>query len=168
MLVKDWINENPKIVIPVTTASVLALILVFVLRPPRTARFEGYSKEWFYNLNTGELFVAETDRTKPGEVGADGQPAIARAHVLSYAYDPNESERFIGFLEIPDPHANQDRLFPSQSKGGAAERWGRGKLIRTLSDRRWVPADNDEGRALIQDVFRPDENGDIPTYCRPK
>jgi hypothetical protein len=164
------INANPRIIIVVTNVSVIIFIIMFLqfFRSGQVKRVSDYKKEWFYDLNTGQLFAADKEHIPPIEAPSgplpDGQPAGVRAYVFSYVEEPNESERFIGFLETADPNYAGD----TTDKAKGITRWGRGRLIRKISDKKWVPADSKQGREIFEEALTPDENGKNPQYCAPK
>ena len=85
--------------------------------------------------------------------------------MFSYASEPNEPQRFIGFLEIPDPNFNPNS---ADSKLSGAKRWGQGKLIRKVEDKQWVLANSKEGQAILQEFFQPNEEGKVANYHLPK
>jgi hypothetical protein len=171
---RRWINDNPRIVIAITTISacVLLLVVITLLWPKGVAEVELGEKEWFYDLNTGKLFTAKKGLTPPIEAPSgplpDGRPAGVRAYVLTYAYEPNESERFIGFLETTNPRGEDDSTRSSHKYASGFGQWGKGKLIRRVEDEQWVPADSRLGQAIFQKAFIPNENGEHPYYCPPK
>lgn len=166
----EWFNEHPKIVVGVTVVSVLVGVVVIGgrLTGQKGSKLGEYEKEWLYNLETGELFIAKIGEIEPTLTPVEGEPAIARACVLSYVYEPNESECFIAFLDVQDPEAAKYNSADEQGKVDSTERWGRGKLIRRVGDQKWVPANSRLGRAILEDAFRPDGNGERPSYFRPK
>ena len=174
LALRRWINDNPKMVIAITTVSACLLLVVVItlLWPDKTAKVELGEKEWFYDLNTGKLFAAKQGLTPPIEAPSgplpDGRPAGVRAYVLSYAFEPNESERFIGFLETTDPRGGDESPPSGEGYASAAKQWAKGKLIRTVEDERWVPADSRLGRVIMENAFIPNENGERPYYCPPK
>jgi len=169
--IREWINANPRIIIGITFASVLILLVIVIcmLMPEETIKVEEYKKGWFYDLNTGELFVAESDAVVPVEAPSgplpNGRPAGVLAYVFSYVPEPNDSQRFIGFLEIPDPNFKADS-FDSRLSG--AKRWGQGKLICTPEDNKWVSANSKEGQAILQEFFQPNAKGEVAHYCLPE
>jgi len=182
---RRWINrQNPKIIIAITAASVFLLltIVIWMLKPEKPLeQVELSDKAWFYDLNTGQLFVGRDDQIPPIEAPSgplstesaagplqEGGPAGVKAYVFSYAREPNESERFIGFLETSVPKAIMERLESIKPKAGRTEQWGYGKLVRRLEDKYWVPGDSDEGRAILDKFFLPNKNGERPDYCPPK
>ena len=182
---RRWINrQNPKIIIAITIASVLLLltVVIWMLIPEKPLeKVELSDKAWFYDLNTRKLFVGKDNQVPPIEAPSgplstesaagplqEGGPAGVKAYVFSYAREPNESERFIAFLETTVPREIMERLESIKPNAGSTERWGYGKLVRRLKDKYWVPGDSNEGRAILKDVYLPDKTGAIPHYCPPE
>ena len=168
---RKWINSNPWIIKCIAGISVtIFLIVVINLLIPnqRIQQADDSTKAWFYDLNTNELFTAKSDLTGPIEVPSgplpDGSPAGVKAYVFSYVDDPNESERFIGFLEMPDPNTAADK--PNANLSGA-ELWGYGKLIRRVDDDQWFLANSSQGQTIVSELFQPNENGQEAIYYSP-
>ena len=162
------INNNPRAVIGISLACLF--ILFFTLlgifaggRPSTSAS----NKVWFYDLNTGELFTTSKELSGPIEAPsgplANGQPGGVKAYVMSYVEEPDESERFIGFLEKPDPNYTGDR---SIAEGTVP--WGSGKLIRTVEDANWVSATSFKGKAIYRKAFGRNEKGQPALYVPPR
>jgi len=172
--IREWINANTRIIIGITFVSVLILLVIVIcmLMPEGIIKVEEYDKEWFYDLNTGKLFAAKSEAAVPIEAPSgelpQGGPAGVRAYVFSYSDEPNERNRFIGFLEIPDPNAKDDKLLSLESTATGAELWGQGRLIRRVEDEQWVPANSTEGRAILGELFYPNAKGEIANYCSPE
>ena len=166
--IKKWINENPKVVFIVTGCSMLlflVLLISFLRSSTNTVSTVKIEKEWYYDLNTGKLFVAQVGQTPPIEAPSgplpNGMPAGIRAYVFSYSLKPDkQSERFIGFLETADSNAG--------TISNDIKRWEHGKLIRTIEDANWYQADSPEGRAILQNIFSPNEKGPQPYYYPPE
>ena len=182
---RRWINQqNPRIIIAITIASVLLLltVVIILLWPEKPLeQVEQSDKAWFYDLNTGQLFVGRDDQLPPIEAPSgplriesasgplrEGGPAGVKAYVYSYASEPNESNRFIAFLETSVPKEIMERLESIKPKIERTEQWGYGKLIRRLKDKRWVPGDSDEGRAILKEVSLPNKTGERADYCPPE
>lgn len=171
---RRWINERPKLIIAIACVSAFSLLVAIIvhLAPAEIKRIEPIEKEWFYDLNSGKLFIADKELIAPIEApsGAlpSGEPAGVRAYVLSYASQAGESGRFIGFLETANPDAEDEGADSSDVEAGGARQWGCGKLICRVEDEQWVAADSDEGRAILEEAFIPNENGERPRYVRPK
>ncbi len=182
---RRWINQqNSKIIIGITAASVLMLlaIVIWLLTPEKPLeQIEQSDKAWFYDLNTGKLFVGKDDQNPPIEAPSgplriefavgplqEGGPAGVKAYVFSYADEPNESERFIGFLETSVPKAIMERLESIRPKADGTEQWGYGKLVRRVKDKHWVPGDSNEGRSILKEAYLPNETGESARYCPPE
>lgn len=184
---RRWINQNPRIIIAITAVSVfifLPILIWFIctLIPEKPLEEVGLSdKAWFYDLNTGQLFVGRDDQIPPIEAPSgplrietptgplrNGGPAGVKAYVLSYVDEPNESERFIAFLETSVPKAIMQRLESIKPKTNGAKPWGYGKLIRRLKDKHWIPGDSDQGQAILEKAFRPNKTGESARYCPPE
>lgn len=169
--VRESINDNPKAVAGVAffSALLLAVVLALVFRPAPARRYEEGSKAWFYDQNTGKLFVASSKEpgptTAPSGPLPGGGPAAFRAHVYSYVLGPNQAELFVGFLERPDPNAGSERQASDRSD---FHKWARGTLIRRADGVEWVPATSAAGREIIQELTRPNQQGQTPIYQLPK
>jgi hypothetical protein len=166
---RKWINNKPIIIITVTCISLLILLVIAIVyfTPAQTKRIEPVEEEWFYDLNTGRLFTADSKLTPPIQAPSGplptGEPAGVRACVLTYAAKPNPSNYFIAFLETTDPNA-QDNSPDSSGRN----RWAQGRLISRPDDQYWVHVGSREGRAIMEEAFRPNPNGERPHYVRPK
>jgi len=149
---------------------VLAIAKIFNHEPPPKPVV--IENDWYYDLNTGKLFIAEAGLEPPIQAPSgptpDGKPAGVRAYVLSYKSDPNESDRFIAYLETT---GSPDMLpkSPGQPGGGiATQKWTKGRMIRRVGDKFWVPADSPLGLRILRQAYAPNKKGQYPTYCRLK
>jgi hypothetical protein len=173
-LVRRWINEYPTVIFSVASASVVLLlaIIIWLLIPDKPLPIVTIEKEWYYDLNTGKLFTAEKGLEPPIAAPSgplpDGMPAGVRAYVLSYAYEPNESERFIAFLETKASPEILAKLPKRRDDVSAAGKWRKGKMIRRVDDKLWIPAESQLGRQILEEAFAPNKNGERPTYSRPR
>jgi len=173
-----WINKNPKIVIGISIASVSIFLLIVIaqLMPYRPPAIPQTYKAWFYDLNTGKLFTAESREIPPIDAPSgklpDGQLAGVKAYVLSYLREPNESERFIGYLEKYTPQGKEiiDSFRKSQKNvtNESVQRLNKNRFVRRLDDDHWFLANSNEGRVILEQVSRINEMGQIPHYCPPK
>jgi hypothetical protein len=158
-------------VLGVTVLSLLMLtgVVALVRRPARGRRYDLGRKAWFYDLNTGRLFVSISKEAGPIEAPSGPLPSGAhaglRAHVYSYVLDPNESELFVGFLERPDPSAGSSRRGADMSD---FRKWAELAMIRRLDDSDWAPAASPGGREILQGLTRPNERGQTPIYQVPR
>lgn len=171
-------RQNPKVIIGITVFTVLLLLTIAIslLSSGEPPKVKEYKKGWFYDLNTGKLFIAKSELIPPIEAPSgpldNGGPAGVKAYVFSYKNEPNESERFIGFLETFTPEAKRNQTTSAKSSGGSAaeliKQWGEGRLIRRIEDVKWFAANSKEGRAIIENIFRPNQSGERARYCPPE
>ena len=171
---RSWVNEHPLVVgyTSIISVFVLLVIIIVLLIPDgkREVVIVESEKAWFYDVNAGKLFVASNDETGPIESPygplADGSAAGVRAYVFSYEVEANEAERFIGFLEKPDPNAGQFEGEEAVVRGGW-QKWGRDKLVRLVDDEQWYPANSPEGRTIVSWLTWADPNGRRAIYIKP-
>jgi hypothetical protein len=173
----EWIGIGERINAPtwavVGAACLAALVLIrlaaWIFTPSPARPFKETPKAWFYDLNSGSLFVvaghSEGPLAAPSGPLPEGGPAGVRAHVYSYVLDPNESGRFVGFLERPDSNAGADRQGPNAAEAG---QWGHGRLIKRTGDKEWVSATSPAGCEILQALTRPNERGQTPIYQVPR
>jgi hypothetical protein len=168
---RTWINNNQGLVLGVTIVSVLllAVVLVPVFRSTPAPAFVQTKTVWFYDMNAGKLFLSSGRDigpiAAPSGPAPGGEPAGFRAHVYSYVLDPKESDLFVGFLEKPDLDSAAGKL---SSDMRDFERWSRGRLIKRVRDKQWVPAASPQGQAIVQEILRPNKKGQTPMYQMPK
>ena len=161
---RKWINNNPKIVLTVAALSTIIFLLAIIplLRAKKIDPIKPSENEWYYDLNTKELFIAPKALPVPTEAPSgplpNGKPAGVRACVLSYALEPKDSETFIGYLETSDPN----------TKNLTTQSWSQGKLIRRIQDDQWFTTQSSTGKEIIQKAFVADINGERPIYVTPK
>src|SRR5688572_11816004 len=87
MKARDWMNNNSALVtIAAVVLLVISLGVIIMQTKPRGS--VGPVELYYYDLNTGKLFVAMSDQNPPidapsgGFRGPDGPPAGVRAHVF--------------------------------------------------------------------------------------
>ena len=151
---------------------VLLVIVISLLSPAHSSKTKPFKKAWFYDLNTGGLFTARYDKAPPVKAPSgplpNAQPAGVKAYVLTYVDEPNESQLFIAFLETADPNAGKPEAPDTKPSIDKNALLIEGKLIRTIEDANWVPANSKKGRLIIKKAFRPDKNGRYPRYWLPE
>ncbi len=172
--IRDWLKRSPILVISVSVLLVVGVIVFFVwlTLPEKIVPVDTSEKQWFYDLKHRGLFVVKGGQLPPIEAPsgplANGEPAGVRAYVFTYSDDPNTTDTFIGFLETTDPNVDKSSIGPVDLRVSGAEIFTKGRLIRRLKDKEWVPANSEEGRAILREVFRKNEQGKIPHYIPPK
>ncbi len=161
------LNRHPQAVIAVAAVSTLIFLIILIVtsisnKPPKLKEPE---KDWFYDLNTGKLFTAPRNTKPPVPAPSgplpNGKPAGVKAYVFAYDTDPNESERLVAFLVTTDPNA------PPHDDNKKDRPWGKGLLIKTPDQEKWMPADSKQSRKIQQDSLVPNNNGELPSYYPP-
>jgi hypothetical protein len=151
--------------------AVIVLLITLTL-PEKVPQADTSEKQWFYDRNHRRLFVAKSGKLPPIEAPsgplANGEPAGVRAYVFTYSDDPNTTDTFIGFLETTDPNVDKSSIEPTDLKVSGAEMFAKGRLIRRPEDKKWVPANSQEGKAILKEVFSKNEKGKLPHYVPPK
>ncbi len=174
LAIRQRINEHPRQVIIATClcALVLLVVVISLLSPERSAKPKAFKKAWFYDLNTGRLFTDRYDKSPPVKAPSgplpDAQPSGVKAYLLTYVEEPNESQRFIGFLETTDPNAGRPKAPAGEPTIDKNALLTEDTLIRTIDDANWVPANSTKGRSIIKEAFRPNKDGRYPRYWLPE
>lgn len=166
--IRDRINQNPKIIFGITCVSAFILLFVVIIllaQRENTQKFGDLRRAWFYDLNTGQIFRASSKAVPPIEAPSgplpNGAPAGVKAYVFTYSNDPNESELFVGFLETTDPNAPKETSETNK-------KWGSGNLIRRPEDQHWISGNSRQGRAMLREIYMPNEKGQSPTFYLPE
>jgi len=172
--IRESLNSNPKAVAVIAVASVLLLVVAvwMIRRPVAEGRFRQGKTAWFYDMNTGKLFVGSSKASGPIEAPSgplpDGGPAGFKAHVYSYVLDPNASELFVAFLQ--KPAVDDDPTQRASVEDGVPD-WAVGTLIRRLDGSEpqpWVTPMSRQGREIIESLTNPTERGQSPIYQLPE
>jgi hypothetical protein len=169
--IREAINDNPRVVMVIACASAFLLLVALVLirRPESGPEYEQGRQAWFYDMNTGRLFIAGSGKAGPVKAPSgplsEGGPAGFRATVYSYVLDPNDAELFVGFLEKPNPAVGAGEGPPDRSD---FDDWARRTLIRRIDSNDWVPATSIAGEQIIAELALPNEKGQTPIYQVPR
>ena len=172
--IRDWLKRSPILIISASVLLVVGVLvfLVWLTLPEKIVPIDASEKQWFYDLKHRGLFVVKSGQLPPIEAPSgplpNGEPAGVRAYVFTYSDDPNTTDTFIGFLETTDPNVDKSTIGPVDLRVSGGEIFTKGRLIRRLKDKEWVPANSEEGRAILKEVFRKNEHGKIPHYIPPK
>lgn len=186
MSFRMWINQHAG------TASAIAVLLLVVAlavtlmfgRPERL----GMPDRYFYDLNTGELFMVSTDALPPIETSSgpfQGRPAGVQAHVYACGEcEPNltgatmddlrDSETYIAWFErysdeviemLPRRERDLQRLSDDR-RHQAYEMMDEGLLV-SPDARQWLRGNDEAGMQLIEDAVRRCEDGSYAEPCHP-
>jgi hypothetical protein len=178
MKLRDWMNNNSAVV---TIGAVVLLIgalaaIIFQMKP------SGYGPRvidvYYFDLNTQKLFTAKSDQIPPietpsGPVPGIGAPAGVRAYVFACNDCGNESDRFVGWLEMYTPEAKALLTQPAaETPEEAAQRearmyevWETGQLL-SLDGRSWARANSQEAMNITSTIEGKCPGG-APKPCLP-
>jgi hypothetical protein len=173
LAIREWLRRSPILILSISVLLVIGLFvfLVTITLPKKEVQVDTSEKQWFYDLKHQRLFTAKKQLPPieaPSGPLANGEPAGVRAYVFTYSDDPNTTDTFIGFLETTDPNIDKSSIGPVDLRVSGAEIFAQGRLIRRVKDKKWVPADSEEGKAILKETFRKNEKGKIPQYIAPK
>ncbi|MEM9348526.1 MAG: hypothetical protein AAGB26_18305 [Planctomycetota bacterium] len=162
MVVTDWCKNNP--VYGYSIAGGIFLIAIIIAgislmssgggEPETTSRF------YYYDMQTGELFVDEANLIPPIKAPSGGEGVIAEV----YSCGDCEGEKFVGLLRKYSDAAKEamEKELPPDTKG---------ILVRLAgAHSRWVPEDSKAGqemRASSVAAARSRCPGGEPAICFP-
>ena len=155
MQIRSYLEQHPLIAIAllVPAIAVTGLFVAWWIWP--RSEVDPQARAYFYDLNTGELFVGPAG---PGPVATPSglyqgrMPAGVRAHVYCCGPYRQGSEKFIGYLEVPCteiPESDRPRGMRVDSEVEGAE-----VLIRRVEGDTWYDAASLEGQRIKQEVGR--------------
>ena len=185
--IRKWVTKHPM----QTSAASLSLIglcllanAYYVAKPAiEQSAYEQLPQHWYYDLNTGELFVGAAGQVAPIDApsgpfvtptGTTSLRAGVRAFVFSCADCSDTSRQFIGYLEIFHPKAKQhiDDLQSGKSitVGATFEQVAQSTgppLVADPIKLNWVPMSSEEGSNLISSLTTTCADGAPPRQCNP-
>lgn len=174
--IRGWVNGHSGI------ATLAALILAGasvgvmannLLRGPRYEPLPVY----FYDLNSGQLFVEQSNLiapiASPTDTGEEREPNGVRAFVFTCTSCDDEASRFIGWLEKYSPAAKAMLEMPMEEMDADTAlrfdtEFERGHLLRGVDDRRWVTAESDRALALMDRAMTRCGEENTPRPCVPE
>jgi len=175
---RDWLNDlDRKWVIGITCGCVFIFMLVLFASGSDELLVESKTKgkAWFYDLNTGELFVDNADKIPPIKAPSgrlpSGEHAGVLAYVLSFAAEPNDSDMFVAYLEKMTEKGKKYELLFRKSKQEVTEKtidaWNSERLICEPNDTEWHSVNSEQGQAIMKQAFKQDSIGQKPKYFPP-
>lgn len=129
-------------------------------------------QKWFYDLNTGKLFLGPGDAIAPIPAPSGALPDGSLAGVLAHVYscgECTEKERVVAYLETCSPAA-QARIKSLQQPGQhpmPTESMRSGILLKRPGDAQWIEHDTPEATKLLDEVLPLCPNGAAPQPCMP-
>lgn len=176
---RDWANRHP------TAVGVGAIALLVILLGLGVMRMGSSGGKppirdgvWFYDVNTGKLFVAGVDQIPPIDTPSGAEAGVI-AHVWSCGSCEDESSLKIAYLEKYTTEEAKEavvqmneaiRLNKMQTIVDILRaKAQQDMLIKRPEDTGWTPATSDAGLAMMEignTVKCPDDRS--PQPCRPK
>lgn len=159
--IRKWLNDNPNVVKIAVSCSMLILLIVILclIWAEPVIKYAVPEKAWYYDLNTGKLFVSGAHQNPPIDAPSGQLPDSNQAGVLAYVYQSGsdkDSKRFIAFLEKLTDEAQKTRptkLSPSEKRTKQEiQLWNKGRLIKRVDDEDWVFYESPQGRAILNEV----------------
>lgn len=108
---------------------------------------------YYYDLNTLQLFTAPADSPCPLATPSgdyQGGPAGVRAHVLACGQCSDASQRYVGWLEKPQPTGDSEDV-----------------LVASAEDLKWVLASSPEGERILNKAMTGCDGKQV-NLCRPE
>jgi hypothetical protein len=134
------------------------------------------TKAYFYDLQTGMLFVGDNSAIPPipapsGKKSSDGQDLGVRAIVFSCGNCKDESSRYIGYVETFTPEA-RDAIkammeHPDKSPPDGRDPMMFGRYIMDPEVGDWLTMDSPAAGKLVQDSMSKCGADKYPTQCFP-
>lgn len=163
MNVRAFLEENQTIVMIVVI--IVIAVSAYTLFRQRSAGTEYQPvvvDQWFFDLNTGELFIARSDQLPPIDVLTGPEPGV-RARVFSCGTCDDPNTHFIGWLEkYPDTEPASNHAAGATGNGNVSGPPIPSRAMPLMADkdrRIWVEAHSDAGRELRQAVEQRCSNG---------
>ena len=129
---------------------------------------------YFYDLHTGELFTAASDLEGPIETesGLFGDhPAVVRANVFSCGSCRDPNQRFVGWLEMPDPAAPEpsaeEQELPDPLPDDGEPENSSPLLIRAVDGAQWYSIDSPQAETIMREAEQRCREGETLRYCHP-
>jgi len=165
---RDFLNNNSAVVTILTVALLIVALgaIVLQLRPGRAG---GQVVDvYYYDLDSGQIFTASSREVPPIETSTGPFNGV-RAYVFACSDCGDESDRFVGWLEMYSPDAKA--LLTRSAEAGppgpeAFESWEQGHLIRDPNAEEWVLANSQGGFAVMESVREQCPDG-RPRPCFP-
>lgn len=187
MKVRDWMNNNSALV-TILAVVVLVISLGVIIMQTRAPGAGGRTIDlYYYDLNTGKLFVGKSDEIPPIEApsgpyqNAPGNlPAGVRAHVYACGECPDvtnmtaeEAQQAgvtIAYLEMYTPEGKAALTGSTEGEPSPEMMMDpmEHQLVRLpAAESRWVPAYSEPGYRLTEGAIPNCPTGEPAVPCRP-
>ena len=174
-------NKSISLLFSVLALAVCGVLIVRSVAPPPPTQIR---HAWFYDLETGKLFVGSIDSIPPipsptGHKGPNGDDLGVRAIVFSCGACDDESKRYVAYLETVSPDAKDAILAQVEREKKQADAGQMpdpprydpnlyGRFITVPEQKNWFPKDSKEASALLPGGAQNKcGDGKIPHECLP-
>lgn len=168
MKARNWLNNNSAMV-TILAVVVLILSLATIIITMRPASYTPRVIDvYYYDLDTKQLFVDKSDKYPPIATPSGGQKG-ARAYVFSCGDCADESQRFIGYLEVYTPEAKKILENPNADPAAMADPidvYEDGRLLATEQGQQWHKASSVQGFEVM-DAPQTRCGNNAPNSCNP-
>lgn len=170
MKARNWLNNNSAMV-TILAVVILILSLAFIIFTNRPQSYVPRVIDvYYYDLNAKQLFVDKSDKYAPITAPSSADSLGARAYVFSCGDCGDESQRFVGYLEMYTKEAkamleNPQPMNPDDP-GIYPDVYEDGRLLRAADDTKWVKANSNEA-FTIMDAVQTRCGTEPPKSCMP-
>ena len=151
--VRLWLNRHAAIIGIVAVVVVIASVLS-MWRPGNRNPSAAWTREYYYDLNTGKLFAADMEHAPPIEAPSgshEGRPAGVLAYVFTCG-ECTEKQWRVAFLEnhTDDAKLASEEIVLNSGPWGFGDpqllsRLAQGILVKRPEDSDWVAKSSPEG-----------------------
>lgn len=168
MKARNWLNNNSAMVTILAVVILIMSLAFIIISNTRPSYQPRVIDVYYYDLGTNKLFVDTSDKYPPIATPT-GEMKGARAYVFSCGDCADESQRFIGYLEMYTPQAKSALEDPQPidpEEMPTIDIFEEGRLIRGVDAKDWVKANSNEAFET-QDAVQT-RCGDVPPKsCMP-
>lgn len=178
MQIRDWMSDNQPIVAGV---AILILILSFgymtctLVGGPGGGSYTNINEFFFYDTNTGELFVESINAVPPIPAPSDieqntGRLSGVRAYVFSCTDCSDRSSHEIRYLQRYTPRGKKmlEQYQDGQESDLIMMSPESDSEIKRPGDEAWHPVMSPMAQEIFDEVYRECENGKRPAECFPQ
>jgi len=173
--IRTWALENPSKVFKLAGVSgfILICVIVYLLIPTKQPVYKQPDLDWYYDLNTGELFKAAAGLVPPipAPSGPDpnGLAAGVKAFVYQHPNDPNGPMPFLAYLQTTAPgkkETAQAILNNPNPSPQSIMQLDKLLQIKRIKDQIWFPADSPQAKWITTETLKA-KYGYKPVYFPP-
>jgi len=173
MNIREYMNNNPAVVtIGAVVILVICLGLIIKTLFKGSGGRTGPVDVYYYDLNTGELFTAGSDKFPPIQSPTDEGDKLSgvRAMVFSCGDCDKKSTHFVGYLERYTPEAKAAMERAASSDEPMMEdvyEMEQGREVKLPDAAEWIDGNSEAGMAVYEAIRQRCEADERPRQCFP-